>query len=411
MKLLFLSNFYPPASRGGFEGWCREIAERMIARGHTVRVLTSDFKKTDLREPDPAWVHRDLHLQMEIAYLRNAFQFFTHRKRRERENLALLQWHVEELQPDAVLIWGMWNLPRSLASLAEKLLPGRVVYYMGDYWPTLPDPFENYWNAPARNPVTGLPKLLLKPLALRILSREPRVDVKLEHVLFPTVFMQKEFENKDIRPACATVVHGAVDTKPYADLPHKPKQTAELSLLFVGRLTEEKGVHTAIQALGHLQRVGNHRLTLTIVGNGEPEYEARLRQLAKTENVETLVTFVPAQPAEKLPALYQSADVFLFTSIWPEPFGRVIVEAMASGVAVVGARTGGAAEIMRDRENALLFSPGDAKDLAENIARLIESPALREQLANTGRRTSVSQFDIEQMTDGIENTLQSLVTK
>ena len=410
MKLLFLSNFYPPASRGGFEGWCREIAERLTARGHAVRVLTSDFKKADLREPDPAWVHRSLHLEMEIASLRNAFQFFTHRKQREHENLAILKRHVDEFQPDAVLVWGMWNLPRSLAALAEILLPGRVVYYMGDYWPTLPNPFENYWNAPARNPVTGLPKLLLKPFALRILSHEPRADVKLEHILFPTEFMQKEFENQGIRPAFSKVVHGAVDTQPYRELSRVPQRTADLALLFVGRLTEEKGVHTAIRALGHLQRVGNHKLTLTIVGNGEPDYEVRLRQLAKTENVEALVTFVPAQPAEKLPALYQNADIFLFTSIWHEPFGRVIVEAMASGVTVVGARTGGAAEIMCDRENALLFSPGNAKELAENIARLVESPALREQLANAGRRTAVSQFDIEQMADGIETTLQSLVT-
>lgn len=410
MKVLFLSNFYPPVSRGGFEEWCQEVADGLVARGHEVTVLTSDYKRADASELDAAWVHRDLHLEMEIASLRNALQFFTIRKTRENDNLKVLEQFVEKRTPDVILIWGMWNLHRSLPALAERLMPGRVVYYMGDYWPTLPNQFENYWNAPARNPITGLPKVILKPIAQRILAREERAKVELKHVLFPTAFMQKEFESKGIKPRNAKVVYGAIDTNPYKDLHHTSKQSQDLSLLYVGRLTDEKGVHTAIEALAHFQGKVD-KLKLTIVGGGEPEYEARLRQLAKIENVESLVVFVPAQPKEKLPALYQQADIFLFTSIWPEPFGRVIVEAMASGVIVVGAATGGAAEIMSDNENALLFAPGDSKDLADKLVRLIESPALRERLAKAGRETAIAKFDIQRMTGGIEDYLQTITSQ
>ena len=380
-------------------------------RGHDVTVLTSDYRRADVPKADPAWVHRDFHLEMEIASLRNAFQFFTSRKTRENENLSVLKQHIEQFAPDMILIWGMWNLHRSLPALAEKLLPGRVVYYMGDYWPTLPSQFENYWNAPARNPVTGLPKLILKPVAQRILAREERATVDFEHVLFPTGFMQKELESKGIKPQNTKVIYGAVDTNPYKNLQHVPDQNRDLSLLYIGRLTAEKGVHTAIEALGHLQRQNMGKLKLTIVGDGEPEYEARLRQLVKSENVESLVTFMPAQPKEKLPALYQQADIFLFTSIWPEPFGRVIVEAMASGTTVVGAATGGAAEIMTDNENALLFAPGDAKDLADKLMKLITSPAMREKLSKAGRETAITKFDIQRMTTGIEDHLQTLTAK
>ena len=412
MKILFLSNFYPPVSRGGFEQWCQEIADGLVARGHEVTVLTSDYKRADVREPDPVWVHRDLHLEMEIASLRNAFQFFTSRKARANENLSLFKRHIEQFVPDVILVWGMWNLHRSLPALAEKLLPGRVVYYMGDYWPTLPNQFENYWNAPARNPVTGLPKLILKPIAQRMMAHEERAKLSLENVLFPTVFLQKEFESKGIKPRNAKVIYGAIDTGSYKNLHHAANQDQKLSLLYIGRLTVEKGVHTAIEALGHLQkRLDKIQLKLTIIGDGEPECESQLHQLAKTENVVRLVTFMPAQPKEKLPALYQQADFFLFTSIWPEPFGRVIVEAMASGVAVVGAATGGAAEIMIDNENALLFRPGDSKDLADQLMKLIESPAMRERLTKAGREAAVTKFDIQRMTVGIEDYLQTLVTR
>jgi glycosyltransferase involved in cell wall biosynthesis len=412
MKILFLSNFYPPVSRGGYEQWCQEVADGLVMRGHEVSVLTSDFKHAEVSDPDPAWVHRDLHLEMEIASLRNAFQFFTNRKAREHENLSVLKRHIKELAPDVILIWGMWNMHRSLPALAEKLMPGRVVYYMGDYWPTLPNQFENYWNAPARNFITGFPKLILKPVAQRVLAREEHAKLDLDHVLFPTVFMQKEFANRGIEPRHAEVVYGAIDTSPYKDIHHAPIQSRDLSLLYVGRLTAEKGVHTAIEALGQLQKKsGMNRVQLTIVGDGEPEYLARLRQLAKMNNTEPLVTFMPAQPKDGLPALYQQADIFLFTSIWHEPFGRVIVEAMASGVAVIGAATGGAAEIMIDNENALLFASGDSNNLAEKLIKLIESPALRERLTKVGRETAIGKFDIQRMTTGIEEYLQTITTQ
>jgi glycosyltransferase involved in cell wall biosynthesis len=348
---------------------------------------------------------------MDLAPFKNAFQFFAQRTKREQENLSRVRATLEHFRPDVVLIWGMWNLHNSIPLLIEKLLPGRIVYYMGDYWPTLSNPFEDYWNAQARNPVTGLPKLLLKPFAKQILAREKRARPALEHVLFPTAFMQKEFERKGISPRNPKVVYGATDTSPYAALSRTPAQSRELSLLYIGRLSEEKGVHTAIEALGCLQREGIRQLKLTIVGQGEPPYEARLRQLARSEHIESLVEFLPAQPKEKLPAFYQQADVFLFTSIWPEPFGRVIVEAMAAGVPVIGAATGGAVEIMSDRENALLFAPGDSADLADKLKKLIDNPALREQLGKAGRETAVTKFDIQRMTTGIEDYLQAITSR
>jgi len=408
MRILCLSNFYPPASRGGYDQWCQEVSDGLRSKGQAVEVLTSDYGKSTLQTSDPAWVHRSLHLEMELASLKNAFRFFAQRTQRERDNVKRVRDFIERFKPDVALVWGMWNLHYSIPALIEQQMSGRVAYYMGDYWPTLPNQFENYWNAPPRSVFTGLPKLLLKPLARAILAREKRPDVKCEHVLFPSVFMQNEFRKKGIVPPHTQIVYGAVDTSPYTV--GRKKQGAGLSLLYIGRLSQEKGVHTAIQAVGYLVRErGFKDIKLTIVGEGEPEYEAHLHQLVMQEEAAAFVTFVPAQPREALPALYQQADVFLFTSIWTEPFGRVIVEAMASGLVVIGAPVGGAAEIMKENENALIFTPGDAVSLARQVQRLIESPALREQLANGGRETAVSRFDIRRMTAEIETYLQSLV--
>jgi glycosyltransferase involved in cell wall biosynthesis len=408
MKLLFLSNFYPPASRGGYEQWCGEVAEGLRSRGHEVLVLTSTHGRGNLESPDPAWVRRDLHLEMEFASLRNAFQFFTSRRQRELENLSLIRKTIENHRPDAILVWGMWNFPRSLPVLAEGLLPGRVAYYIGDYWLNLPSQFENYWNAPARNPLTGLPKLLLRPFARRILAREPRPALKVEHALFPSAFMREELRRKGISPKNATIIYGAIDTQPYLGRRAEGQDKA-LSLLYVGRITHEKGVHTAVEAMVRLvHEHGLKNLKLTVVGDGDADYVSRLHQLVQEKNLASFVDFLPAQPKEALPALYHRSDIFLFTSIWAEPFGRVIVEAMASGVVVVGTAVGGAAEILVDGKNALTFTADNSASLTRQLKRLIDSPALRERLAESARRTATDKFDLRRMTEEIERYLHNL---
>ncbi len=412
MRLLFLSNFYPPASRGGYEQWCQEVTEGLRGRGHQVLVLTSRHGQDRLKEPDPIWVRRELHLEMEFISLRNGLQFFTSRKARERENLDRLRRLVEEFAPDAILIWGMWNLPRSTPALAEAMMPGRVVYYMGDYWPTLPSQYEFYWQAPARTWATAFPKFLLRPIARRMLAREKRPEPGFAYVIFPTAFMRDEFRRRGLSPQETKIIYGAIDTSLYQfrNGSSGEQQGGRLSLLYVGRLTQEKGVHTAIQAVGDLvHRHGYHHLSLAVVGTGEPDYEAHLHHLVRHHEVESFVTCLGAQPKESLPKLYGEADVLLFTSIWPEPFGRVLIEAMASGVVVIGTSCGGAGEILVHNENALVFPPGDAAGLTAQIVRLIESPSLRFQLAQAGRMTAIEKFDIRRMTGEIEAYMQSIV--
>jgi len=411
MRILFLSNFYPPASRGGYEQWCQEVAAGLRTRGHDVLVLTSTHGRDGLQSPDPNWVRRILHLEMEFASLRNAFQFFTSRKQRESENLVILRETVEGYKPDVILVWGMWNFPRSLPARAEELMPGKVVYYMGDYWTTLPSQFENYWSAPPRNFITGFPKMILKPVAQWMLKHENRPDLQLEleHALFPSAFMREELKRKAVSPPNTKIIYGAIDTSPY--IGHSgPKQNDAASLLYIGRLTHEKGVHTAVEAVRKLvHEHGLNQIRLTIVGDGDEEYVEYLHRRVEDENIASCVTFMSVQPKEVLPALYHRSDVFLFTSIWAEPFGRVIVEAMASGVVVVGTPVGGAAEILIEDDNALLFTPDDAASLSIQLKRLIESPELRERLAKSGRETATKKFDIRRMTEEIESYLQALV--
>ncbi len=455
MRLLFLTNLYPPHGQGGYEEWCQEVAGQLRRRGHDIIVLTSQHGDGD-ESDDTSWVRRELHLEMELASLRNGVQFFTARQQRARENEQLLRSYIRRFQPEAIMIWGMWNIVRALPMLAEELLPGRVVYYMGDYWPTLPSQFEFYWQAPAQHWYTRLPKSVLGLLANWILANEELPRPAFERVIFPTVFMRNELVKRGFRPRESVVIYGAADTAPYIqpdqheqlltteqvvptgsgapgggpNIRSAPAQvevaeevaaaendpvavssgTAKVRLLWAGRLRADKGTHVAIKALGriiHDYQIQN--IELHIVGGGERDYITFLEYLIRKQRLESHVTFLGQQPKAAMPQLYQQADIFLFTSVWQEPFGRVLVEAMASGVTVVGSAVGGAAEILIDSANSLTFEPNDDHGLADQIVRLLRSPILCQTLAAAGKQVAMEQFDLQRMVQEIEFYLERMI--
>jgi glycosyltransferase involved in cell wall biosynthesis len=92
-------------------------------------------------------------------------------------------------------------------------------------------------------------------------------------------------------------------------------------------------------------------------------------------------------------AVFRALDVVVHASTRPEPFGRVIVEAMACGRAVVAAPLGGAAELIEDGASALACPPGDPAALAVSLTRLIVDPALRARLGRGGRAEAEARFD------------------
>jgi glycosyltransferase involved in cell wall biosynthesis len=353
---------------------------------------------------------------MELVSLRNGIQFFTHRRQHERENLAILRSYINRFRPEGMVVWGMWNIVRSVPILAEALMPGRVVYYVGDYWPTLPSQFEFYWKAPAQYWYTQLPKAILGLAANYVLAQETVAKPNFERVIFPTLFMRNELIKRGMKPGESMVIYGAADTTPYLQCDcrggcnHRAANAGKITLLYAGRIRSDKGVHIAIKALGRLvQDYGFQNVELLIAGTGDRDYLTFLEYLVRRHRLEKQVTFLGGQEKEAMPALYHQADIFLFTSVWQEPFGRVLVEAMAAGVAVVGSTVGGTAEILRDNETALTYPAGDAEKLAAQVARLIESPELRQQIATAGKQVALERFDIQRMAMEIESYLEQIV--
>jgi glycosyltransferase involved in cell wall biosynthesis len=113
---------------------------------------------------------------------------------------------------------------------------------------------------------------------------------------------------------------------------------------------------------------------------------------------------------DEMPEIYRKHDALLFTSEWAEPFALTPLEAMASGLPVIGTTTGGSREIFRHHDNALTYTAGNAEELAERIIELASSPSLRVRLAETGRAEVRNNYSLPAIVDQIENYLRETVS-
>lgn len=411
MRVLFLTNLYPPHDRGGLEQLCHEMTGLLRQRGHTVRVLTSVHGLEDgqqLNEPD---VIRQLHLEADLHYYRPA-DFFTKRRQREAANLRILRHTLEEFKPECCVIWGMWNLSRALPQLVEQLLPGRVAYYIASYWPNEPDMHAQYWTLPANKSLGALVKKPLRTLALAQLQSEgypPRLQLK--RVRCVSNYVRDTLVNAGAVPDSTGVLLVGIDPAPFLRPidPAGSTANAPLRLVYFGSVVADKGVHTAIEALIELKKCGlADKVQLTIIGGGHPAYEEQLRAMTTEAGLTDRVQFVGRVPRAEVPAWLNRSDVFLFTSIWAEPMARSVMEAMAAGLLVIGSEVGGQIEMMHHRQNALTYPAGNAVALANEIEVALNDPALRVRLARAGQDMILERFTLQRMVTDFEAWLNDL---
>ncbi|MSP11790.1 MAG: glycosyltransferase family 1 protein [Chloroflexi bacterium] len=399
MRILVLSNLYPPHDLGGYEQRCAEVVQELIARSHTVRVLTSRFGLQ--YRPYPDGVLRRLYLESDI-YRYSPFRFFTTRPWEERLNLKLLRQLVGEFNPDLIYIWGMWNLPRSLAWSSEKLKPGRVVYAFEGDWPYLPSSHQLYWQLPARRPAARFVRSMLRVIALSILRWEGHPHpLRLNHAHFISDWLKAEFARHGLPMPDAPVINGGIHAGLFAQAAAgRCFEDHRLKLLYAGSLVYDKGVHTAIKAVSQVIQAGG-QVTLTIVGQGQPHYEKKLRSQVTQAGLDPIISFVPWKSREEMPALLARYDALLFPT-HHETFGRIAAEAMASGMIVLSTRIGGTADFIFPERTGLAFAPEDAHTLALHIQRLLDNPDLCRHLSQSGQVWALENLHIDRMVDKIE---------
>jgi glycosyltransferase involved in cell wall biosynthesis len=175
-----------------------------------------------------------------------------------------------------------------------------------------------------------------------------------------------------------------------------------------GRLTRWKGQHVALEALRSLP--GVH---LAVVGDAlftedDRAYRDELQRVAEEPGLHGRVHFLGFQT--EVTPLLQAMDVVVHCSVAPEPFGRVIVEAMLAGTPVVATRGGGVDEIITDGQDGYLVPPADPAALALAVGRIMQDPALASKLTSGGLESARERFSMEKTVGRIEQLLKDIVS-
>ncbi len=167
-------------------------------------------------------------------------------------------------------------------------------------------------------------------------------------------------------------------------------------VLFTGRLTEHKGVEYLIKAARKIDA------EIVILGDGpERKYLEKLIEKYKLDNVHMLGYF--SQRLGKINDFYSRADIYVAPSVWNEPLGLVILEAMAHKTPVIATRKGGITTILKDGVNGFTVRAKDPNMIAKKVNLLLKDDKLRKKMSEAAYRTVIKRFTWEKVANKFYN--------
>ncbi len=229
----------------------------------------------------------------------------------------------------------------------------------------------------------------LMPLGLRLVRKIDRASgtPALDVLVAPTEHVRERCLRHS-HPSRVVAIHHGVDLDRYSPgSPARPVDDPSCVIGAAGRLIRGKGFLELLRALAVLP---SDRVRLRIAGEGPLRTTIEAEATAIGDRVE-MTGLVP-----DMPAFWRTTDLAVVpSSTLEESFGMVAVEAMACGLPVVAARSGGLAEVVTEGETGLLFTPGDYADLARCLRAYVEDPDMRRDHGRRARTRAERLFDLE----------------
>jgi len=401
MKILIVSNLFPPNAVGGYERMCADVAEALAAGGAEVSVLTSDYGRKEGTFERLA-VMKTLRLHADRNDIYAPFQATAEeRSAIDRANDKAFDAAVAKVGPDLIFVWNLYFLG---ADLMERLQScGRpVVYFLTDNWLVAAKRPERIGAFFERH-VNGS-----EPF-------EPVLDGPADiHVpataVFGADFMRDLYRSTGFRFDDEIVIHNGVRLAPRLAVPDRARgrlrSEGRFSLLFAGRVVDIKGVRQAVRAIARARALAptGVEIDLTIVGDTQDAaFNAALSEEILSLGLRDHVHFEDPVPESALPGLFQAYDAYLFPSLY-EPFSLTLIHALNAGIPTIASAVGGNVEIVHHGRTGLLFDKSDPSDLAEQIVRLLGDGELRRTLSSRGQAIA-ARFTFERMMERLERAL------
>ncbi len=371
MNVLVVSGIWPP-DVGGPASHAPQVAEFLLSRGHAVAVVTTAREQPAPRPYPVHWISRSL--PKGLVHVRTGLEV----TRRARS-------------ADVVYTTGMFGRSSAGASLARRpyviKLTADPAFERARRRGIVGGDVEGFQHG-VRGAKVGMLRL----------ARDAELR-KAAHVFTPSTWLSELAVSWGVDAARVSVLPNPAPVLPV--LPPREELRASFgmdgaTLAFAGRLTAQKALEVALEALARVDDV-----TLLIAGEGDRRrlLEAKTGELG----LGSRVRFLGPVPRERIIELFRAADATLLSSDW-ENFPHTVIESLAAGTPVLATATGGVAEVVRDGENGLLVPSGAPEALAGAIRRYFADGDLRERL-RAAAASSVADYAPERVFARLEQAL------
>jgi glycosyltransferase involved in cell wall biosynthesis len=398
LRILGITNLYPPAARGGYGEICGDVMEALAARGHSVRMLVASEEASGPVPPAPgqlAKVRRELtHVLAGWRHPRAALRATAHDGRIVEEEIAVQR-------PDVAIVWHMRGLVKPpLRLLHDAGIP--VLYMLHDRWVLYERPGALFVPWPLLDRL-GVP--WLRNVAGRVLGGS-RVELRSPPireegiVCFVSDWLRETYERRGWRARHAHVVPCGVAVERFRAVPAERAERPR-RILFAGRVHRGKGLDVLVRAMAATR----HPFELTVAGPvAHPDHAEEIRRIADSTGVAERIAWLGEVPRDDVVRLLRTHDVLAYPSTEVEAYSLGLLEGLAAGILIVTSAVGGPREYLLDGDNSLLFDPGDVEALVAQLDRLADDSALRERLRRGAAETS-ERLSLDVIVDQVERLL------
>ncbi|MHA1797737.1 MAG: glycosyltransferase family 4 protein [Candidatus Helarchaeota archaeon] len=224
----------------------------------------------------------------------------------------------------------------------------------------------------------------LKPILKLTLKKADLVIFNSSHTMNETLKIQQKIKNK-------RVIHQGINIKRFQDITEKEVRHSELFkekpiILSIGRLIERKGFEYLIKSMREI-KIKFPYSKLIIIGKGP--LDIKLKELVSNLKLGKNVFFLGEVNGDDIPFYYKNSNVFVLPSIIDkngdtEGLGIVLLEAMASGIPIIGTKVGGIPDIIFDGTNGILVEQKNSKSLAKAILKILSNENLSKKFTRNG---------------------------
>ena len=375
MRILVVSNLFPPVVRGGYEMICADAVEGLRER-HEVTVLTG---RSDEAPPAEPGIIRKLPLvrhgprgtlRAPFAALRAA---------------VVMRATMASTKPDLVFVWNGAHVPHVVMRIAE-LWGVPMAYSLAEHWFAGLYTSDQYMRhlAPGERGLRGV-----WARAVRLFNSLPPLRVDTERKAPASIMWISESLRREVgipptvTPLVERVIHPAPPDPELLEAIERRPASDPPTIAFMGRLEPEKGPSVAYRAVAELRDRHGIDVRLKLAGRGTPPKLLLLERMANELGIEDRVELLGQLDRRGVVDLLAGASALVVPSTWQEPFGLVLIEAAQAHVPVVASRSGGMPEALHEDEHALFFPIGDATACADALARVLSDE--KETAARTER--------------------------